>query len=106
MSSNVAEATLVKEPTNPFALQNRNQNTAVAERATTAGVISRQAQEVQAAMVMAKQFPRDEIRAWDRIMKACERPKLAEESQYSFPKGGANVSGPSIRLAEVLAQNW
>ncbi|MFD1245519.1 hypothetical protein [Paralysiella testudinis] len=25
---------------------------------------------------------------------------------YSYPKGGQNVEGPSIRLAEVLAQNW
>lgn len=25
---------------------------------------------------------------------------------YSYPRGGTKVTGPSIRLAEVLAQNW
>lgn len=67
---------------------------------------TRQAQEVQAAMVIAKKFPRDENAAFTRIMTACSRKTLAEQSQYAFPRGGTTVSGPSIRLAEVLAQNW
>ena len=69
-------------------------------------VVSRQAQEVQAAMVIAKKYPRDEVKAWERIMRACQRPSLAEDATYSYPKGGTNVSGPSIRLAECIAQNW
>lgn len=68
--------------------------------------IARQAQEVQAAMVVAKRFPRDEIESYNRIMKACERFSLAEKSEYAFPRGGETVKGPTIRLAEVLAQNW
>lgn len=78
-----------------------------AERnATTEALVSRQAQEVQAAMVIAKRFPRDEYAAYNRIMQACKRPKLAEEAEYEFPRGGTKVNGPSIRLAEVLAQHW
>lgn len=67
---------------------------------------SRVAQEVQAAMVVAKKFPRDEPAALARIEKACCRPRLAELSQYHFPRGKEEISGPTIRLAEVLAQGW
>lgn len=63
-------------------------------------------QEVQVAFVMAKKFPRDEQEAYRRIMKACSRRSLAEQASYAFPRGGTKVTGPSIRLAEVLAQNW
>lgn len=63
-------------------------------------------QEVQAAMVIAKKFPRDPIAAMDRILNACSRPTLAEGALYSYAKGGAEVSGPSIRLAEAVAQSW
>ncbi|ERT12587.1 hypothetical protein [Photorhabdus temperata] len=63
-------------------------------------------QEVQAAMIIAKKFPRDPIVAMDKILQACTRPTLAEGALYSYSKGGAAVTGPSIRLAEALAQNW
>ena len=69
-------------------------------------MMSRQAQEVQAAMVIAKRFPRDTDEAVNRILKACERPALAEQACYEYAKGGSQVTGPSIRLAETLAQNW
>jgi len=70
------------------------------------GFVGRQTAEIQGAMVIAKKFPRDEAASFARIMKACSRKGLAECAQYQYPKGGAKVSGPSIRLAEVLAQNW
>lgn len=62
--------------------------------------------EVQAALVIAKQFPRDMNQAWDRIMNACQRPSLAQSAVYSYGRGGSSITGPSIRLAEALAQNW
>lgn len=74
--------------------------------ATAAMMVSRQAQEVQAAMVVAKRFPRDERASCDRILAACTRPSLAESAVYEYPRGGETVTGPSIRLAESLAQNW
>jgi hypothetical protein len=67
---------------------------------------ARQIAEVQAAMVVAKRFPRNHADAYARIMTACKRPALAEEAIYSFPRGGSKVEGPTIRLAEALAQNW
>lgn len=74
--------------------------------AATALATTRQAQEVQAAMVVAKKFPRDEQKSMDRILSACTRKTLAESAIYSYPRGGTEVTGPSIRLAECIAQNW
>jgi hypothetical protein len=62
--------------------------------------------EVQAQYVIAKKFPRDENASYMRIMKACERPFLAEQAMYAYPRGGQLVTGPSIRLAEAMAQAW
>lgn len=72
----------------------------------TSQMMSRQAQEVQAAMIVAKRFPRDEKASADRILSACQRPTLASNAMYEYPRGGTTVTGPSIRLAEALAQNW
>lgn len=66
----------------------------------------RAAQEVQAMVLMAKRYPRDVTAAIQRIEVACRRKGLAEQSQYSYPRGKKKIVGPSIRLAEVLAQCW
>jgi hypothetical protein len=62
--------------------------------------------EVQAAMVVARMNPRDEMRAYQRIVMACKRKSLAEQASYAYPRGGKMVTGPSIRLAEVIAGYW
>jgi hypothetical protein len=62
--------------------------------------------EVQAAYVIAKKFPRNEQECYVSIMNACKRPYLAEQSMYAYPRGSTTVTGPSIRLAEAIAQNW
>ena len=62
--------------------------------------------EVQAAMMIARMNPRDQIAAMDRIMNACTRPTLANAAVYSYSRGGSDISGPSIRLAEAMAQSW
>lgn len=62
--------------------------------------------EVQAAMVIARCNPRDPVAAMDRILNACTRPTLADAAVYQYSKGGSDVSGPSIRLAEAMAQQW
>lgn len=67
---------------------------------------SRAIAEVQAAIMMAKRFPRDSIAALDRIVNSCSRPTLAEGALYEYSRGGTDITGPSIRLAEVIAQNW
>lgn len=76
-------------------------------RSVTAEMVtSRQTQEVQGQIIMAKKFPRNYVESCNRIMQACQRKGLAEKSMYEYPRGGTKVVGPSIRLAEALAQNW
>lgn len=67
---------------------------------------NRSIQEVQGQIIMAKKFPRNEARALEKILSSCKRKKLAEESQYTFPRSGKSITGASIRLAEVIAQYW
>lgn len=89
---------------NPFSTGKSVQE--AAGNALSSAEEQRAIQEVQAAMVIAKKFPRNSIEAMDRIINACCRPTLAETALYQYPRGGQNVTGPSIRLAEALAQEW
>lgn len=73
---------------------------------TGASLAARASKEVEAMVIMAKRFPRDETAAMKRVEVACKRPMLARSALYQYPRGGQTVTGPSIRLAEVLAQNW
>lgn len=63
-------------------------------------------QEVQAAMIIAKRFPRNVKESLDRILNTCTRTSLAEQALYTYGRGGTDISGPSIRLAEAVAQQW
>lgn len=67
---------------------------------------SRAIQQVQAQLLVAKRFPRDTFAAYTRIMKEFERPNLCRAALYSYPRGGQSVTGPSIRMAEVMARNY
>jgi hypothetical protein len=69
-------------------------------------MVNRQAQEVQVSMLAAKRFPRDEVMALDRIKATCQRKTLADQAIYAYPRGGQMITGPSIRLAEAIAQYW
>lgn len=89
-------------PVNPFPQTAQQQ----AGGAMSRGNEQRAIAEVQAAVMMAKRFPRDPVAAMDKIMNAFARPTLAAVSQYQYAKGGTDVSGPSIRAAEAIAQQW
>ena len=89
---------------NPFAAMmpsRQQQSTAVANTEQHRAVA-----EVQAAMMIARMNPRDPIAAVDRILNACTRPTLANAAVYNYSRGGSDISGPSIRLAEAMAQSW
>lgn len=90
----------VQKVTNPIG-EIRQNNGALAE-SNAAHEIA----EVQAQVVMAKQFPRNEIQAIDNIINECTRISLAESAVYAYPRGGTKVTGPSIRLAESIARHW
>lgn len=84
-----------------LSFQSQPQSSALAQAES-----SRAMSEVQASLVIAKKFPRDEKAAIDRILNACTRESLANVSVYQYSRGGTDITGPSIRLAEALAQNW
>lgn len=92
VASPFANATPAARPQSNGALAQTDQQRAIAE--------------VQAAMMIARMNPRDPVQAMDRILNACTRPTLAEAAVYQYGRGGSDVSGPSIRLAEAIAQQW
>lgn len=69
-------------------------------------VSSREVAEIQSAMTIAQARPRDEKAAVDRILTACGRKGLAECAVYQYSRGGTAITGPSIRLAEMLAREY
>jgi hypothetical protein len=94
--------TNVPEPiANPFVV-----TPAVPATAATTALVQREVAEVQAAMVVAQRFPRDPVRAMDRILAACTRETLAQEAMYQYARGGTDIEGASIRLVEEIARNW
>ena len=76
------------------------------QNAAIATTSNRFSAELQGMVYSAKQFPRDQFAAYQRIKQACERKSLAMIASYEYPRGGQKITGPSIRLAEVVAQNW
>lgn len=79
---------------------------ASADSAAALQVQARENTEVLAMVTMAKRFPRDVVACTDRILNAFTRVTLAETAAYQFSRGGTDVSGPSIRAAEAIAQVW
>lgn len=78
------------------------------EKADVAGLaaISREQSEIQAAMVIAKRFKRNESEAYTALITSCGRLTFANAAQYSFPRGGSTIKGPSINLAVEAARVW
>jgi hypothetical protein len=64
---------------------------------------SRAVAEVQAAIFVAQQFPRDLDRAEAEMRTSCGRLSLANRAFYAVPNRG---TGPSVHLARELARIW
>lgn len=73
---------------------------------STAVEQSRAVAEVQAAIYVARQFPRDVGRSRAAMQAACGTMALAEKAFYRFPRAGGAVEGSTIHLAKTLAQAW
>jgi hypothetical protein len=82
----------------------------VAVNGSPGGIVAVEAQraiaEVQARMIIARANPRDPIRSMERILNDCTRPTLADHAVYQYARGGTDIRGPTIRLAEAIAQRW
>lgn len=76
------------------------------DNAITAAMSSAAQHEVQAAVLIAMKFPRDEDQALQDLLKTCTRPAFAEEACYEYPRGGQKIKGPSVVLAREAARCW
>lgn len=55
----------------------------------------------------AKKYPRNVQRAIQNSMAIITLDvATAQTCNYSVPRGGKSISGPSVHLAKILAQNW
>jgi hypothetical protein len=104
MSKDVATT---NQMVNPYAVQAGGNRLPDGVNAGTVTIeVQRAIAEVQAKLMIAKSMPRDPVAAWEKVMKACSLPGMAEAAFYSYKRGGQEVTGPSIRLAEALASAW
>ena len=62
--------------------------------------------EIQAKMILARNFPRDMELCLKSILFECKNKALAEKATYEFPRGDSVVKGASIRLVECVARHY
>lgn len=84
----------------PAYLGRANMNAAAASEET------KEIAEIQAKMILARNFPRDVQYCMDMIQQECAQRELAETAIYEFPRGDSVVRGASIRLVECVARHW
>lgn len=67
---------------------------------------SRAIAQVQAAVVMARQFPRNPVAARRRLTDQLSAKYTDDKWFYRFDRGGTLVTGPTVRLVEEMAKAW
>ncbi|MEZ5409558.1 MAG: hypothetical protein R2761_16130 [Acidimicrobiales bacterium] len=67
---------------------------------------SRAVAEVQAAVLVAQQCPRDVELAKERMRRSCDEYALASRAFYRYDRGDGVVNDASIHLARELAACW
>ena len=67
---------------------------------------SRAVAEVQAAVIVALQFPRNEALAVQKMTTAFRQQDLASRSFFRFNRAKTNVTGETIQFAKELARCW
>lgn len=90
---------------NELAIKENNDELATVEVGMTAAA-AREQYEIQAASIMAKKFPRDELAANQKLINVFTRAEAANRACYSFPRGGTKVTGASVQLARQAARCW
>lgn len=64
---------------------------------------SRAVAEVQGAIFVARQYPREMDRVFNDMRQACKSPELAKRAFYKVPNRG---EGPTVHLMRELAMIW
>lgn len=88
------------QPLNPAAVSRTDigQATAIEQ--------SRAVAEVQAAVLVAQQRPRNKAAAVEEMRDATAQMAVAAKAYFRYRRGSENVTGPSIHLARELARCW
>lgn len=90
---------------NDLALPSDRARAQITQHVTQATAVeqARAVAEVQAAIVVAQQMPRDMGRAYAEMRDACGRLALANRAFYNVPNRG---TGPTVHLMRELARIW
>lgn len=94
-----------------LAMPARGQATALAESASRAWA------ETRAMMEYAREVPRDEEQAREKVAKSCSRPQFADSVDWEYERGRKKdektgewvpnlIRGPSVYLAREVARCW
>jgi hypothetical protein len=73
---------------------------------------SRELGELRGSLLLAREFPRDEMKARAGALESCSRPEFCMKEDgtakaiYSYKRGQSTVSGPGVVLARELARRW
>jgi hypothetical protein len=67
---------------------------------------SRAVAEVQAAVLVAQQCPRQIPTAINQMRQSCQQEALANRAFFRYSRGGSTVTGASVHLARELARCW
>jgi hypothetical protein len=98
MSTNPQEDRVV----NPFGTE----PIVAAPSGATVALAQREASHIQAMAMAAQLRLRDPRAAMDNLLQACTRLTLAEKAEYTYARGGTEITGPTIRLMEEAARCW
>lgn len=72
----------------------------------TTTAVARTRYEMEAAIVLAKQDPRNEAQAIEKLKRSCGRVGFALDAEFEFSRGGSDVTGPSVKFAREAARCW
>lgn len=61
---------------------------------------------IQVAAEMSVRYPRNEMLARERGLASCRSIVVAEHAEYSFPRGGQRITGPTVALVREMARCW
>ena len=85
----------------------QNEEIVVSELQNADVVYSQDKATIDMQISTAKAYPRNVKRALDNsIIMATMDTETAQTCSYSLPRGGKTISGASVHLAKILAQNW
>ena len=59
--------------------------------------------QILGQMHLAKKFPRNMVEVEKELLSLCQNRDFSETAFFSIPRGGRDIEGPSIRLAEAAA---